>query len=64
LVYMWLSAIEPLFFLQVLETSPCRGGSAEIYYCVNQGDLALMKLIPFLRSGISFLGSKRRYRPT
>jgi len=39
-------------------------GNLLIYSGVNQGDLALMKLIPFLRSGISFLGSKRRYRPT
>jgi hypothetical protein len=33
-----LSAIEPTSFLQVLETSPCRGGSAEILYlqcCFN-----------------------------
>ena len=28
---MWLSAFVPTFFLQVLETSPCRGGAAEIF---------------------------------
>jgi hypothetical protein len=28
---MWLSAFMPTFFLQVLETSPCRGGPAEIF---------------------------------
>jgi hypothetical protein len=28
---MWLSAFVPTFFLQVLETSPCRGGGAEIF---------------------------------
>ena len=28
---MWLSAFVPMFFLQVLETSPCRGGAAEIF---------------------------------
>jgi hypothetical protein len=27
---MWLLAFVPMFFLQVLETSPCRGGAAEI----------------------------------
>ena len=31
-IYMCLSAIVPLVFLQVLETSPCRGGAAEILY--------------------------------
>jgi hypothetical protein len=28
---MWLSAFVSTFFLQVLETSPCRGGAAEIF---------------------------------
>jgi hypothetical protein len=28
---MWLSAFVPTFFLQVLETSPCRGGGAKIF---------------------------------
>jgi hypothetical protein len=28
---MWLSAFLLTFFLQVLETSPCRGGAAEIF---------------------------------
>ena len=28
---MWLSAFVPTFFLQVLETSPCRGGAAKIF---------------------------------
>ena len=28
---MWLSAFVPTFFLQVLETSPCRGGAVEIF---------------------------------
>jgi hypothetical protein len=28
---MWLSAFMSTFFLQVLETSPCRGGAAEIF---------------------------------
>ena len=27
---MWLSAIMPFYLLRVLETSPCRGGAAEI----------------------------------
>ena len=27
---MWLSAIVPFYLLQVLETSPCRGGAAKI----------------------------------
>jgi len=31
-IYMCMSAIVPLVFLQVLETSPCRGGAAEILY--------------------------------
>ena len=31
LVWMWLSAIVPLYLMQVLETSPCRGGAAEIF---------------------------------
>ena len=30
LVWMWLSAIVPLYLMQVLETSPCRGGAAKI----------------------------------
>jgi hypothetical protein len=28
---MWLSAFVSTFFLQVLETSPCRGGATEIF---------------------------------
>jgi hypothetical protein len=28
---MWLSTFVSTFFLQVLETSPCRGGAAEIF---------------------------------
>ena len=28
---MWLSAIVPFYLLQVWETSPCRGGAAEIW---------------------------------
>jgi len=28
---MWLSAFVPTLFLQVLETSPCMGGAAEIF---------------------------------
>ena len=30
LVWMWLSAIVPLYLMQVLETSPCREGAAKI----------------------------------
>ena len=30
-MHMWLSAIVPYVFLQVLETSPCRGGSVKIF---------------------------------
>ena len=28
---MWLSAIVPFYLLQILETSPCRGGAAKIF---------------------------------
>jgi hypothetical protein len=28
---MWLSAFVPTFFLQVLESSPCKGGPTEIF---------------------------------
>ena len=30
-MHVWLSAIMPYVFLQVLETSPCRGGSVKIF---------------------------------
>ena len=30
-MHMWLSAIMPYVFLQVLETTPCRGGSVKIF---------------------------------
>jgi len=32
LICMFLTVIVPFVFLQGLETSPCRGGSAEIFY--------------------------------
>ena len=34
-VDMWWAAIVPLVFLQVLETSLCRGGAAEILMCLG-----------------------------
>ena len=30
-MHIWLSVIVPYVFLQVLETSPCRGGSVKIF---------------------------------
>ena len=46
---MWLSAFVPTFFLQVLETSPCRGGAAEIFnFSLNSLHFYLVTHVQYL----------------
>jgi hypothetical protein len=45
---MWLSTFVPTFFLQVLETSPCRGGAAEFFNFSLQLRFLLVTHVQFL----------------